>query len=117
VTADLVYDNLDATGGDPIVVEAEIRLLSADEGGRSQPLTRAFRPNHNFGGPEDRNMFVGQVELPENDAWQPGESRDLMVRFLNVHGLAEKLKVGAEWRLQEGRRLVAVGTIKRVVSK
>jgi hypothetical protein len=62
-------------------------------------------------------MFVGQVELPENDAWHPGESRDVMVRFLNVHGLSEKLKVGAEWRLQEGWRLVAVGTIKRVVSK
>jgi len=116
MTIDLVYDNLDATGGEALVVEATISLLSTEDGGKPQPITARYRPNHNFGSPENRSMFVGQVELHENEFLHPGESRDLLVRFLNVRGLAEKLFVGSQWRLQEGLRLVGTGRVKRIVS-
>jgi len=71
MSIDLVYDNLDATGGDAIVVEATISLLSTEDGGKSRPIGTRYRPNHNFGGPENRNMFVGQVELQENEFLYP----------------------------------------------
>jgi len=60
-------------------------------------------------------MFIGKIGLNEGELLFPGQTRDLVVTFLNVEGLAEKLKVGTEWRLQEGIRLVGTARIKRVI--
>jgi hypothetical protein len=60
-------------------------------------------------------MVMGQLELQENDTLAPGESRDLLVTFLSAPGLAEKLSIGMQWRLQKGARLVGTGKVKRVV--
>jgi len=115
VSFSLIYDNLDTTGGKPIVVEANIRLLSTEQGGKSSPITQLYRPNHNFGDPDNRNMFIGQIELGELEYLHPGESRDLRVTFFNVHGLREKLIEGRKWRLQEGTKLVGYGKVLRIV--
>lgn len=109
------YDNLDSTGGKPIVIEAIINLLNTDQGGKSRPITHHYRPNHNFGDHENRNMFIGQIELIEGESLHPGETRDLLVTFLNVRGLREILTVGREWRIQEGGQLVGHGIVKRVI--
>ena len=112
---DIIYDNLDSTGEGPIVVEATVTLLPQDKGGKSRPITKGYRPNHNFGRTENRNMYIGQIELREGEFMHPGETRDVCFTFLNVRGLAEKLVAGTTWRLQEGTRLVGTAEVKRVI--
>ena len=111
-------DNLEIIGVEPIIVLARIRLLTAEEGGRNSPVTSAckFRPNHNFGEPDNRNFFIGQVEISENETLFLGEPKDLLITFFNVRGLIENLIVGRKWRIQAGSELWGIGEVLKVVS-
>ncbi len=104
-----------SSAGESIVVEATVTLLATELGGRPSPITKGFRPNHNFGDAENRNMFIGQLELNDGEWLYPGETRDLLISFLESEDLAEKLLIGAQWRLQEGGQLIGSARVKRVI--
>jgi len=104
-------DVIEPGGGKPIRVLARISVLRTEDGGREGPFTASYRPNHNFGGPSDRIYYVGQVEVPEGTWVHPGETRDLMVTFINAGALPDLLRVGRTWRIQEGPKLVATGEV------
>src|SRR5258708_2500420 len=97
-------------GDDFILVRANIRLLPTAESGRAKPIRGSYRPNHNFFGP-DRNMTIGVIDLPEGRELHPGESIDLPIMFWNWPGLRDQIYPGREWRIQEGGKLVGIGTI------
>jgi len=82
---------------------------------RQGPFKGPYRPNHNFGDVTNQTFCIGQVEVPEGTWVQPGEVAELVVTFLNVRGLSEKLKAGRTWRIQEGPKLVATGEILEVL--
>jgi translation elongation factor EF-Tu-like GTPase len=115
-SAFLFYDELRPAGNPPIRVLARIRMLTEAEGGRGVPARGRYRPNHNFGTPENRHYFIGQVEIPEGELFNPGETRELTITFLNVVGLAEELTPGRHWRIQEGARLVAAAEVLAILS-
>jgi translation elongation factor EF-Tu-like GTPase len=104
-------DVLEPAGKEPVRVLARISVIRTEDGGRQGPFTKSYRPNHNFGGPDDRVFFIGQVEVSEGEWIYPGESRDLLITFLNVRGLLELLHVGRTWRIQEGAKLVATAEL------
>ena len=104
-------DVLEPAGDKPIRVLARISVLKTEDGGRKGPFTRSYRPNHNFGAPSDRVFYIGQVEVSEGTWVHPGETRDLVVTFLNVQGLSELVQVGRIWRIQEGPKHVATGQV------
>lgn len=110
-------DALDIVDNVPIVVKARIAVVPTSEGGRHGPFTKGFRPNHNFGGPDDRLFYIGQIEVAENEWVFPGDSREFLVTFLNVRGLREKLVSGRSWRIQEGPKLIATGTVLELVGE
>ena len=99
-----------------IHVRANIRLLAAAEGGRTVPIRGCYRPNHNFFGPDNRNMAVGSVDLPSGAELGPGESVELPITFLNFPGLEGQIYAGRDWRIQEGAKLVGIGTVLEVLS-
>jgi elongation factor Tu len=101
-----------------IRVRAKIRLLTAEEGGRSTPLRGggSYRPNHNFFDADSRDMRMGLIDLPDGQPWEPGQSREVEIRFLNLNPDEVGLRPGREWRIQEGGRLVGVGTIMRLLT-
>lgn len=96
-------------------VRAEVRLLPASENGRTKPLRGSYRPNHNFFGPESREMTVGFIELPEGTELYPGQSMEIPITFWWWPGLENQIYPGREWRIQEGARLVATGKIIEVL--
>lgn len=98
-----------------ICVRANIRLLPTLESGRISPIGGSYRPNHNFFGPDDRNMTIGRIELPNGTKLDPGESIDLPITFWNWPGLNGQIYPGREWRIQEGAKLVGIGTILEVL--
>jgi hypothetical protein len=92
--------------GAPHRVLARVSVRLPAEGGRDIPFGLQFRPNHNFGGEENRAFYIGNVEVPP-EGLHPGESRELYVTFLNGGGLGDLLQIGRRWRIQEGPRWVA----------
>ena len=100
--------------GPPIDVVADVRFLSTDEGGKTCSVRAKYRPNHNFGSPDDRAFYIGQIEFALGDEIAPGESRRVSIRFLNGAGLKELLVPGREWRIQEGTKLVALARVVEV---
>ena len=103
--------------GNPIKVLARVSMLSAESGGRTTPLTGAYsyRPNHNFGGPEGCEFYIGQVAIPGDTTVHPGETHDLVITFLNGRDLSNLLQVGRLWRIQEGPKLVATAQVLAIV--
>jgi elongation factor Tu len=104
-------DELGPAGDKLIRVLARVQVLATADGGRSGPFTARYRPNHNFGGAENRHFFIGQVEVPEGEWVHPGETRELTITFLNVAGLREQLTPGKRWRIQEGSHLIATAEL------
>ena len=93
-----------------IVVKARIRLLSADEGGRTLPVYGRYRPNHGFFDNDRSEMMIGQIDFGTVPC-HPGETRDVTIEFLDAPELNDLLQNGREWRIQEGDRLIGVGLV------
>lgn len=102
---------------DQVRVKASIRFLSTQEGGRSSALSGgdSYRPNHNFFGPDDRDMCMGFIELPDGQQVAPGETIETEMTLWIYAAVKPEIRVGRQWRIQEGGKLVAVGTILEVL--
>jgi translation elongation factor EF-Tu-like GTPase len=102
---------------DQVQVRASIRFLSAEEGGRSSPLSGggSYRPNHNFFGPNDHDMCMGFIELPGGQQVAPGDTIQTEITLRIYPAVRPEVRVGRQWRIQEGGKLVAVGTILEVL--
>lgn len=104
---------------DQVRVEARIYFLPTEQGGRSTPLHGggSYRPNHNFFGPEDREMCVGFIELEEGKQVLPGDTIETAITLWIFPAIKSAIREGREWRIQEGPKLVATGTILRVLDE
>jgi hypothetical protein len=108
---DLMY--FDSRPG--VRVRASVTLLGSLQHGRiSRPGLR-WRPNHNFGAADGRAFYIGQVEFDSADAIEPGESRSVLIHFIDGPGLRENLQPGRAWRIQEGPTLVGTATVTEVL--
>ncbi|WP_438852017.1 hypothetical protein [Brevundimonas nasdae] len=98
-----------------IKVVASVTLFSTDEGGRTSPIRGSYRPNHNFFGPENREMTIGFIDLPEGVELLPGQSIETPISFWSWPRLAPEIHVGSEWRIQEGPKVVGFGKVLEVI--
>lgn len=98
-----------------VLVRAHIELLPTAESGRTAPIRGSYRPNHNFFGPGDKNMTIGFVDLPEGTELHPGESIELPILFWSWPGVKDQIYPGRAWRIQEGGKLVGIGTVLEVL--
>ncbi len=93
-------------------IRARIDFLPAENGGRTTPLIGGthYRPNHNPLGPDDREMMMGEISVPIGSVVQPGDSLDIDMT-LYPGRFASEIVPGRQWRVQEGAKLVAMGTV------
>jgi translation elongation factor EF-Tu-like GTPase len=100
-------------------IEARIHFLSTEEGGRRSPLQGggSYRPNHNFFGPDNREMCVGSIDLAEGEQVAPGDTIEKALTLWIFPSVGREIQEGREWRIQEGGKLVATGTIMRVLDR
>lgn len=108
-------DVLEPRRGAVINVRALITFLASHEGGRTSDVRSTYRPLHNFGEPDNREMWFGQIRLDENDKISPGESREVLVQFNAEPALVAELKPGRTWRIQEGPQLVATAKVIEIL--
>lgn len=100
---------IDWSESETVDVVARVRLLTTEEGGRAHPLigSHPYRPNHNFFDADNIVMCVGQLDIVGSGPKYPGDTFECPIRLILPLALANNMRPGREWRIQEGRKLVA----------
>ncbi|GAA4362385.1 elongation factor Tu [Actinomadura verrucosospora] len=82
---------------------ALVRVLAADEGGRSRPFLHGYRPHFHF----RTTDVVGAVDLGEGGMALPGDSVEMAVELGKPVAMTE----GLGFAVREGGRTVGAGTV------
>src|SRR4051812_41907151 len=101
---------------DLLFVEARLRMLRSEESGRSFPIFSGYRPNHNFGDLDSRDMQIGEISIAGKDCLFPGEESPIKVKFVS-HSAFPSLLPGRRWWIHEGDNVIAEAEVVRVLSE
>lgn len=89
--------------------EAEVYVLSKDEGGRHTPFLNGYRPQFYF----RTTDVTGGVKLPEGtEMVMPGENVKITVELGSPIAMAE----GLRFAIREGGRTVGAGVVTKIIS-
>ena len=87
--------------------EAEVYVLSKDEGGRHTPFFKGYRPQFYF----RTTDITGAVELPEGvEMVMPGDNVKMKVTLINPVAMDE----GLRFAIREGGRTVGAGVVSKI---
>jgi elongation factor Tu len=88
--------------------EAEVYVLSKDEGGRHTPFFKGYRPQFYF----RTTDITGAVELPEGvEMVMPGDNVKMVVSLINPVAMDE----GLRFAIREGGRTVGAGVVSKII--
>jgi elongation factor Tu len=89
--------------------EAEVYVLSKDEGGRHTPFFKGYRPQFYF----RTTDVTGAVELPEGvEMVMPGDNLKFVVTL--IHPIA--MDDGLRFAIREGGRTVGAGVVAKIIA-
>ena len=87
--------------------EAEVYVLSKDEGGRHTPFFQGYRPQFFF----ETTDVTGTVELPsEVEMVMPGDNVNMSVELISPIAMEE----GQRFAIREGGRTVGAGVVAKI---
>jgi len=88
--------------------EANVYILSKDEGGRHNPFYANYRPQFYF----RTTDVTGVITLPEGtEMVMPGDTTDMTVELIQPIAMEE----GLRFAIREGGRTVGAGTVTKIV--
>jgi elongation factor Tu len=88
--------------------EAEVYILSKDEGGRHTPFFKGYRPQFYF----RTTDVTGAVELPEGvEMVMPGDNIQMQVTLIAPIAMEE----GLRFAIREGGRTVGAGVVAKIL--
>ncbi len=88
--------------------EAEVYVLSKEEGGRHTPFFKGYRPQFYF----RTTDVTGAVELPEGtEMVMPGDNIKLVITLINPIAMEE----GLRFAIREGGRTVGAGVVAKII--
>jgi elongation factor Tu len=89
--------------------EAEVYVLSKEEGGRHTPFFKGYRPQFYF----RTTDVTGTVELPEGvEMVMPGDNINMVVTLINPIAMDD----GLRFAIREGGRTVGAGVVTKVLA-
>ncbi|MBB1473938.1 MULTISPECIES: elongation factor Tu [unclassified Luteimonas] len=88
--------------------EAEVYVLSKDEGGRHTPFFKGYRPQFYF----RTTDITGACELPEGvEMVMPGDNVKMVVTLINPVAMDD----GLRFAIREGGRTVGAGVVAKII--
>jgi len=88
--------------------EAEIYVLTKEEGGRHTPFFKNYRPQFYF----RTTDVTGEVELPEGkEMVMPGDNTKIIVKMIAPVAMDE----GLRFAIREGGRTVGAGVVSKII--
>ena len=89
--------------------DAEVYVLSKDEGGRHTPFLNGYRPQFYF----RTTDVTGAIQLPEGtEMCMPGDNIKMAVEL--IHPIA--MDAGLRFAIREGGRTVGAGVVSEVTA-
>jgi elongation factor Tu len=89
--------------------EAEVYVLSKDEGGRHTPFLKGYRPQFYF----RTTDVTGAVDLPEGvEMVMPGDNIQMMVELIAPIAMED----GVRFAIREGGRTVGAGVVSKILA-
>ena len=89
--------------------DAEVYVLSKDEGGRHTPFFQGYRPQFFF----ETTDVTGTVELPEGvEMVMPGDNVNMAVSLISPIAMEE----GQRFAIREGGRTVGAGVVTKITN-
>ena len=89
--------------------EAQVYVLSKDEGGRHTPFFKGYRPQFYF----RTTDVTGSVELPEGvEMVMPGDDINMVAELISPIAMDE----GLRFAIREGGRTVGAGVVTKVIA-
>jgi elongation factor Tu len=88
--------------------EAEVYVLSKDEGGRHKPFFKGYKPQFYI----RTTDVTGEIELPEGvEMVMPGDTVNLKVKLIAPIAMEDKMK----FAIREGGRTVGAGVVTKII--
>ena len=88
--------------------DAEVYVLSKDEGGRHTPFFKGYRPQFYF----RTTDVTGEVQLPEGvEMVMPGDNVQMRVKLIAPIAMEE----GLRFAVREGGRTVGAGVVAKII--
>lgn len=115
------YTDLDVQDS-PFVIEvkAQLDLLSAEEGGRKNPIASRYHPDHIFeygSNGQVSDAFMGEIILTDREMLEPGDSCVATIRLVLSPRIEQYLEVGRKWWIHEAQHLVAQAELLAFLQK
>jgi hypothetical protein len=107
---DLEYEN----PGGLISIQAKLTMKKTEDGGRQNGFVNGYRPNHVFeynGKGQLLQTYIGDIIFEGQDRIEPGETKNVTVRFLINQPIEKYFKKGRKWWIHEGERIVGEAEI------
>lgn len=93
-------------------IEAEIRFLTAEEGGRHTPVRSGYRPQFCYEGHD----WDAHEEYPDVELVHPGETVRTFLWFLSPDAHLGRVQVGMKFEIREGPRVVGCGRVTKILN-
>ena len=88
--------------------EAQVYVLTKEEGGRHKPFFSNYRPQFYF----RTTDITGMVELPSGtEMCMPGDNTDMTVELINPIAMDD----GLRFAIREGGRTVGAGRVTKIL--
>jgi elongation factor Tu len=88
--------------------EAEVYILSKEEGGRHKPFFKGYKPQFYI----RTTDVTGEIELPEGtEMVMPGDTVNINVKLISPVALQEKQR----FAIREGGRTVGAGVVVKIL--
>jgi elongation factor Tu len=89
-------------------LEAEVYVLSKEEGGRHKPFFKGYKPQFYI----RTTDVTGEVELPEGkEMVMPGDTVNLKIKLGKTVAMEEKMK----FAIREGGHTVGAGVVTKII--
>ncbi|SIN85115.1 hypothetical protein [Chitinophaga niabensis] len=104
----------DRAGGRLIPIKAKLTLKRTEEGGRKNGIISGYRPNHVFEYDKSGQLlqtFIGDIVFEGQATIEPGETKDVIVRFLVNQPIEKYLTKGRKWWIHEASKVLGEAII------
>ena len=92
-------------------LEATIRFLTTEEGGRRSPMYSGYRPQFSYDGFD----WDAEHEYPDTEVVNPGDTVRTYLRFFRPEAHFGKMYVGMPFKIREGSRTYGEGIVNAII--
>jgi translation elongation factor EF-Tu-like GTPase len=101
----------DGSFAHPADIEAEITFVSSEAGGRNTLARTRYSPQFHYRGDD----WAAVHEYPDVEGAAPGDTVRVLLRFLRPEEHVGHIRVGTEFAIREGARIVGHGRVTRLL--